>query len=61
MSKIGEYLNETKVELKHVVWPTRAETVYYTLVVIVLSVLLAYYLGVFDAIFSRLLEKVISL
>ncbi len=61
MSKITEYLKETRAELKHVIWPSRSQTLYYTLIVIVLSVLIAYYLGVFDFIFSRGLEKIISL
>ena len=61
MSKITEYFKDTKAELKHVVWPGRNQVFYYTLIVIVLSVLVAYYLGVFDFIFSRGLEKVISL
>ena len=61
MSKIVEYIKETKGELKHVIWPTRSQTFYYTLIVIVLSVVIAYFLGVFDYIFSRLLEKTISL
>jgi len=61
MSKITEYLKETKTELKHVIWPGRSQVFYYTLIVIVLSVLVAYYLGVFDFIFSKGLEKIISL
>ena len=61
MSKITEYFQETKVELKHVVWPSKKQCFYYTLIVIVLSVLVAYYLGVFDFLFSKGLEKVISL
>jgi preprotein translocase subunit SecE len=61
MSKITEYLKETKTELKHVIWPTRGQTILYTLIVIVLSVLIAYFLGIFDFLFSRGLEKLISL
>ena len=60
MSKITEYLKETKMELKHVIWPSRSQTFYYTLIVIVLSVVVAYYLGAFDFIFSKGLEKVIG-
>ena len=60
MSKIKQYLEETKTELKHVIWPSRSQTFYYTLVVIILSVLVAYYLGIFDFIFSRGLEKLIN-
>ena len=59
-SKITEYLKETKTELKHVIWPTRSQTLYYTLIVIILSVILAYYLGIFDFIFSKGLEKMLA-
>jgi len=60
MSKITEYFKETRGELKHVIWPTRSQTLYYTLIVIVLSVVVAYYLGVFDFIFSKGLEIIIN-
>jgi len=60
MSKITEYFKEIKAELKHVVWPTKNQTIFYTLIVIVLSVLVAYFLGIFDFIFSKGLEKIIS-
>ncbi len=60
MSKIIEYLKETKAELKHVIWPSRSQTFYYTLIVIVLSILVAYYLGIFDFIFSSGLSKIIN-
>ena len=61
MSKVTEYFKETKTELKHVIWPGKMKTIYYTIIVVVLSVLLAYFLGIFDFLFSRGLEKVISL
>ncbi|MCX6755296.1 MAG: preprotein translocase subunit SecE [Candidatus Nomurabacteria bacterium] len=61
MSKIKDYFTETKLELKHVNWPTRVQTIYYTIIVAVLSVGLAYILGFFDFLFSKGLEKVISL
>ncbi len=60
MSKITEYFKETKTELKHVIWPTRSQTFYYTLIVIVLSVIVAYYLGIWDFIFSQVLQKIIG-
>lgn len=60
MSKITEYFKETKAELKHVVWPGKRLTLMYTAVVLILSFLVAYFLGIFDFIFSRGLEKIIS-
>ncbi len=61
MSKITEYLKETRMELKHVIWPSRSQTMFYTLIVIALSIIIGYYLGVFDFIFQRGLEKVLAL
>lgn len=61
MSKVKEYFKETKTELKHVVWPSRAQTLGYTVAVIILSVLVAYFLGIFDFLFSRGLEKLLTL
>ncbi len=61
MSKATEYIKDTKTELKHVIWPGRRKTLYYTLIVIVLSGLIAYFLGIFDFLFSRGLEKLIAL
>ncbi|MFA6586021.1 MAG: preprotein translocase subunit SecE [Candidatus Paceibacterota bacterium] len=60
MSKITEYLKETKAELKHVIWPNRQQTIYYTLIVVALSVIIAYLLGIFDFIFLQGLQKLIS-
>ncbi len=60
MSKITEYVKETRGELKHVIWPNRRQTFYFTLIVIILSILIAYFLGIFDFIFGRILDKMIS-
>lgn len=60
MSKIINYFKETKAELKHVNWPTKRQTINFTLIVIALSVVVAYFLGIFDFIFSKGLEKIIS-
>ncbi|HCY17712.1 MAG: Preprotein translocase, SecE subunit [Candidatus Nomurabacteria bacterium GW2011_GWF2_35_12] len=60
MSKITEYFKETKTELKHVIWPNKQQTIFYSLIVIVLSILIAYLLGVFDFVFLQGLQKIIS-
>jgi preprotein translocase subunit SecE len=52
MSKIGEYLNETKGELKHVTWPTRNQAILFTVIVVVFSIVVAFFLGAFDYIFT---------
>ncbi|MBI2475631.1 MAG: preprotein translocase subunit SecE [Candidatus Taylorbacteria bacterium] len=57
--KIKEYLQETKVELSHVSWPTRKQAFVYTVVVIIISFVTAFYLGAFDYLFSLILGKII--
>lgn len=57
--KIITYLKEVKVEMKKVNWPTREQTLRYTLIVIGISVAVAAFLGGLDFIFTSLLNKFI--
>lgn len=59
MSKIIDYLKETRAEFKHVTWPTRMQTIYFTATVIAVSVFIAYFLGFFDTVFKVGLEKLL--
>ena len=56
MSKIIEYLKETRNEFKYVNWPSRRATLNFTILVVAISVVVAYYLGVFDFVFTRVLN-----
>jgi len=40
-------------EMKKVIWPNRNTTALYTLIVIIVSLFVAYYLGLFDFIFAE--------
>lgn len=51
------YLKETKAEMRHVNWPTYRQTVIFTILVVVLSLLVAFFLGFFDFTFSTLLDR----
>lgn len=53
------YLREVRAELSHISWPTPRQAVTYTLLVILISVLIAVYVGALDFGFSRLLEMFI--
>jgi len=55
--KIVIFLKEVRLEMKKVNWPTRKETIKYTLLVIGVSAVLAIFLGGWDFIFSTLLSK----
>jgi preprotein translocase subunit SecE len=61
MSKLGEYLKETKAELKHVSWPSKNQAVLFTVIVVVFSIIVAIFLGAFDYIFTIGLKKVLEL
>lgn len=56
MKKFIEYLKEVKAELKNVTWPTRQQTIYATIAVLAISILVAYYLGLLDYLFSLALK-----
>lgn len=55
-TKIKTYLIEARHELRNVQWPTRAEAVKLTSVVVGASLVLAIFLGAFDTLFSYLLK-----
>jgi preprotein translocase subunit SecE len=59
MSRLSNYILDTKGEMKHVSWPTRKQTVMFTLLVIFISIVVSVYLGLFDYIFSVILRSVI--
>lgn len=56
MKEFIEYLKETKAEVKNVTWPTRTKAIYATIAVVVISVSIAYYLGLFDYLFASGLQ-----
>jgi len=55
--KIITFLKESKVELKRVTWPSKKETVKFTLIVIGFSIAMAIFLGTLDFIFTWIMEK----
>lgn len=57
MSNILTFLKEVKVELAKVSWPTKRQTVIFTLVVIGVSLFFAVILGVLDIFYEFLIDK----
>ena len=58
--KLSAYLRDSYAELKKVNWPSKKETVRYTLIVIGISLSVALFLGALDLIFSYLLRIVLA-
>ncbi|OGZ35599.1 MAG: preprotein translocase subunit SecE [Candidatus Portnoybacteria bacterium RIFCSPLOWO2_01_FULL_43_11] len=56
-SKAINFLKEVRIELKRVTWPTRQDTIKYTLIVIGFSLAVAAFLGGLDFLFTWLLNK----
>lgn len=54
------FFKEVKDELKKVVWPTRAEVVRLTSIVILVSIGVGLFLGLMDYIFTGLLGIIIK-
>jgi len=59
MSKLTEFLRDVKIELGRVNWPTKKQTTQYTIAVIVMSLVVAAFLGALDSIFGFLLNRVL--
>jgi len=55
---VNKFSNEVAAELARVKWPTREETWNQTLIVLVVSVVAAIILGVFDITWSKLSDLV---
>ncbi|WP_455242499.1 preprotein translocase subunit SecE [Petrachloros mirabilis] len=59
MDTVKEFLTDVRAELKKVTFPTRAETIGSTTVVIVFCVLMSLYLSVVDSFLVWLVGKIL--
>jgi preprotein translocase subunit SecE len=60
IGKAGQFLKESKLELKKVKWPTRKELLASTAVVIVLTLVVAFYLGLVDFGLIKIIKSIIG-
>ena len=60
IERMRVFWQEARQEFKRVNWPTREETIRYTMFVVIFSVFLALFLGILDYGFVQALEKIIS-
>ena len=58
-SQAGQFLKESKIELKKVKWPTRKELLASTSVVIFLTLLVAFFLGVVDIGLIKIIKLIV--
>jgi len=55
IAKPVNFLREAKVELSKVAWSTRRELLASTIVVITVTIILGFFIGIIDAVLSKLL------
>jgi preprotein translocase subunit SecE len=59
LTRIREFVREVMLEFRKVTWPSRAELVNSTAVVIVVTVVLAFFLGAVDIGLARIVERIL--
>ncbi|HIE06624.1 MAG TPA: preprotein translocase subunit SecE [Desulfarculaceae bacterium] len=60
ITELGQYLKDSKGEMKKVTWPSRKATIGLTWVVLVVVLVISLYLGVVDLGLSKLVKFILS-
>ena len=59
IEKIINYLKGVKTEMKRINWLTREKTIEYTVIVVIITLIVAAFLGSLDFILTRIMSKFI--
>jgi preprotein translocase subunit SecE len=59
VTRIREFVQDVLVEFRKVTWPNRQELINSTTVVIVVTVVLAFFLGGVDIALTKLVERIL--
>ncbi len=59
LAKVRSFIDEVKIELSKVTWPTRKETIATTWVVVVIIFLISLYLGACDVVLAKLMKLIL--
>jgi preprotein translocase subunit SecE len=60
IATFGDYLTESRAEIKKVTWPTKKEARVTSIAVLVLVVVMAVFLGVVDFSMTKIVELILS-
>jgi preprotein translocase subunit SecE len=55
--KISNFFAGTASEIKKITWPTKNETINYTITVLVICIVVSVLLGLFDMLYLHILQK----
>lgn len=61
MNTFINYLKSVKMEMRHVVWPTKKEAINHSIIVILLSIIMAIIFYFSDLILTKLLDLLIKI
>ena len=59
VERIRQFIREVLIEFRKVTWPSRAELLNSTSVVVVVTVVLAFFLGGVDIVLARIVERIL--
>jgi preprotein translocase subunit SecE len=59
LGRVQQFFREVMAEFRRVTWPSRNEVTNSTVVVLVVVVVLAFYLGAVDVGLSRIVERIL--
>lgn len=59
MHRLTTYLRESRAELSKVTWPTRAQAIRLTILVIIFSAILGLFIGIVDYFFVQIVQKLL--
>ena len=57
----GEFIRQVRSEVSKVVWPTRAETVQTAIMVLIMTIILAFFFLAVDGAFAAIVRELLSL
>lgn len=60
VSKLINYLGEVKLELSKVTWPKKNEVIRLTLIVFIISGIVAVFVGGLDFVFTKILAALVA-
>lgn len=55
-----DFLKEVKVELEKVVWPTKSQTMQLTVIVILVTIIVGFFLGGIDWLLTKITDLLVN-
>lgn len=60
MNAFFNYLKNVRAEMSHVVWPDRTQAIYHTVLIIVISAVLALLIAGLDYVFTGVVSRIVG-